>query len=30
MVFDYGFNMESAGNHQVWHKSEIDVFPGRH
>jgi hypothetical protein len=24
----YGFNVETAGDHPVWHKSETDVFPG--
>lgn len=27
LVFDYGFNVETAGDHPVWHKSEEDVFP---
>lgn len=26
LVFDYGFNVETAGDHPVWHKSEEDVF----
>jgi uncharacterized membrane protein len=30
MVFDYGFNVETAGDHPVWSKSETDVFPGHH
>lgn len=30
MVFDYGFNVETSGDHPVWHRSETDVFPGRH
>jgi uncharacterized membrane protein len=30
LVFDYGFNVETAGDHPVWHKSETDVFPGQH
>jgi uncharacterized membrane protein len=30
LVYDYGFNVETAGDHPVWHKSETDVFPGRH
>jgi uncharacterized membrane protein len=30
LVFDYGFNVETAGDHPVWHKSEDDVFPGRY
>jgi uncharacterized membrane protein len=25
MVYDYGFNVETAGDHPVWHKSETDV-----
>lgn len=28
LAFDYGFNVETAGDHPVWHKSESDVFPG--
>ncbi len=30
LVFDYGFNVETAGDHPVWHQSEEDVFPGQH
>lgn len=30
LVFDYGFNVETAGDHPVWHVSEKDVFPGQH
>lgn len=30
MVFDYGFSVETAGDHPVWHTSEVDVFPGQH
>jgi uncharacterized membrane protein len=30
LVYDYGFNVETAGDHPVWHKSETDVFPGQH
>ena len=30
MVYEYGFNVETAGDHPVWHKSETDVVPGRH
>ncbi len=30
LVFDYGFNVETAGDHPVWHHSETDVFPGQH
>jgi len=29
LVFGYGFNVESAGDHPVWHRSERDVFPGQ-
>jgi uncharacterized membrane protein len=28
LVYDYGFNVETAGDHPVWHKNEDDVFPG--
>jgi hypothetical protein len=27
LVFDYGFNVETAGDSPVWHQSEVDVFP---
>jgi uncharacterized membrane protein len=30
LVFEYGFNVETAGDHPVWHKSETDVLPGQH
>lgn len=30
LVFDYGFNVETSGDHPVWHQSETDVFPGDH
>ena len=30
LVFDYGFNVETAGDHPVWHRSEVDVLPGDH
>lgn len=30
LVYDYGFNVETAGDSPVWHKSETDVFPGGH
>ena len=29
LVFEYGFNVETAGDSPVWHKSEIDVLPGQ-
>ena len=29
LVYDYGFNVETAGDHPVWHESETDVFPGQ-
>ena len=29
LAFDYGFNVETAGDHPVWHASEEDVFPGQ-
>jgi uncharacterized membrane protein len=28
LVFDYGFNVETSGDHPVWHESEEDVMPG--
>jgi uncharacterized membrane protein len=28
LVFDYGFNVVTAGDSPVWHKSEVDVYPG--
>jgi uncharacterized membrane protein len=28
LVFDYGFNVETGGDHPVWHVSETDVLPG--
>jgi uncharacterized membrane protein len=30
LVFEYGFNVETAGDHPAWHKLETDVFPGHH
>ena len=30
LVYDYGFNVETAGDSPVWHKSESDVLPGQH
>ncbi len=29
LVFDYGFNVETAGDSPVWHQSETDVLPGQ-
>jgi uncharacterized membrane protein len=28
LVYEYGFNVETAGDHPVWHESEQDVYPG--
>jgi uncharacterized membrane protein len=28
LVFDYGFNVATAGDSPVWHRSELDVMPG--
>jgi uncharacterized membrane protein len=28
LAYDYGFNVETAGDSPVWHRSEEDVFPG--
>jgi uncharacterized membrane protein len=30
LAFDYGFNVETAGDSPVWHRSEVDVLPGQH
>ena len=30
LAYDYGFNVETAGDHPVWHQSEEDVLPGQH
>ena len=30
LVFEYGFNVETAGDSPVWHPSETDVMPGQH
>ena len=29
LVYDYGFNVETAGDSPVWHESETDVYPGQ-
>jgi uncharacterized membrane protein len=29
LVYDYGFNVETSGDHPVWHESEEDVYPGQ-
>ena len=29
LVYDYGFNVETARDHPVWHPSEQDVLPGQ-
>ena len=29
LVYDYGFNVETAGDTPVWHRSETDVLPGQ-
>lgn len=29
LVYEYGFNVETTGDHPVWHPSEADVFPGQ-
>ena len=28
LVYDYGFNVETASDSPVWHRSETDVMPG--
>ncbi|HEU5307909.1 MAG TPA: hypothetical protein VFW97_11315, partial [Acidimicrobiia bacterium] len=30
LVFDYGFNVETASDSPVWHESETDVLPSDH
>jgi uncharacterized membrane protein len=30
LVYDYGFNVETAADSAVWHQSEKDVLPGDH
>jgi uncharacterized membrane protein len=30
LVYDYGFNVETACDDPVWHKSDTDVYPGKH
>ena len=27
LVYDYGFNVETSGDHPVWHESDEDVYP---
>ncbi|MEA2462150.1 MAG: hypothetical protein QOH90_2327 [Actinomycetota bacterium] len=29
LVYEYGFNVETAGDHPAWHQAEEDVFSGR-
>ncbi len=29
LAFDYGFNVETAGDSPVWHRSEVDLLPGQ-
>ena len=29
LVFDYGFNVETSGDHPVWHPSETNLLPGQ-
>lgn len=28
LAYDYGFNVETSGDHPVWHVSDVDVLPG--
>ena len=30
LAYEYGFNVETAGDHPAWHTSEVDIFPGQH
>jgi uncharacterized membrane protein len=29
LAYDYGFNVQTAGDSPVWHQSETDVLPGQ-
>ena len=29
MVFEYGFDVETSGDHPAWHQSDVDVFHGQ-
>lgn len=29
LAYDYGFNVETAGDSPVWHPSQVDVLPGQ-
>lgn len=29
LVYDYGFNVETAGDSPVWHTNEADMLPGQ-
>jgi hypothetical protein len=29
LVYEYGFNVETAGDSPVWHESDTDVLPGQ-
>jgi hypothetical protein len=29
LVFDYGFNVRTAGDSPVWHESDVDLMPGQ-
>jgi uncharacterized membrane protein len=29
LVYDLGFNVETAGDHPAYHQSEVDVLPGQ-
>jgi uncharacterized membrane protein len=29
LVYEMGFNVETAGDSPVWHESETDVYPGQ-
>src|SRR3954469_15613949 len=29
LVYDYGFNVETAGDSPVWHQNEVDVYHGQ-
>ncbi|HEX2039994.1 MAG TPA: DUF2231 domain-containing protein [Acidimicrobiales bacterium] len=29
LVYEYGFNVETSGDHPAWHRSDVDVLHGR-
>lgn len=29
LIYEFGFNVETAGDHPAWHPSDTDVLPGQ-